>query len=159
MPNPHTRRAFLRAALTLTGVAATAGLAGCDLFSPAPTAPPPGSAQHDLDGFLADTVALRDQYAATITALPELSAALTPVHDDHKAHVDALAAALGLAAPSAGAAAAAGPTRAAAITALAAHEKSARDAAITACVAASGRLAPLLGSIAAARASHLEVIK
>jgi hypothetical protein len=154
---PSSRRAVLRAGLSLAVAGLTGvGLAGCDLLSP----PAPGEVPaHALDGFLADTVALRDRYAASITAMPELASRLTSVHDAHQAHVEALAAALGRQAPPSAGDADAPAGRAATIAALVAAEKAGRDAAVAACVAASGRLAPLLGSIAAARASHVEVVK
>lgn len=156
MPNRHTRRGFLRGALSLTGLAAASGLAGCDLLGTDGSVDVP---PHELDGFLADTVALRDQYDAAIAAVPDLAKALAPVRDAHGQHADALANALGRAVPTTQGAPAAPANRAQAITTLAAAEKSARDEAVAACLASSGRLAPLLGSIAAARSTHLEVVK
>ncbi len=155
-----TRRSFLRGVLGVAGagVLGTGALAGCDLLGGGIGG---GGAQaHPLDGFLLATVALGDRYDATLAAVPALAPALTSVRDAHRAHATALAAELGKPAPKAPADAAPAPVdRAEAVAALAAVEKSARDEAVAACLAGSARLAPLLGAIAAARASHLEVLR
>jgi hypothetical protein len=92
--------------------------------------------------------------------VPVLSEILTAVRDDHRAHATALAEATGRSVPKATAAPAEIPAdRTAALALLTSAEKSARDEAVTACLSASARLTPLLASIAAARASHLEVLK
>jgi len=156
VPNPHSRRAFLRAALAVTSVAATTGLAGCDVLG---GTGPGGVPPHQLDGFLNDTVALRDLYQAAITAVPALEAALAPVRDAHGAHAVALADALGRAMPTGGAAPSVATIRSEAIAALVAAEKAGREQAAKACLEGPGRLAPLLGSMTAARATHLEVVR
>jgi hypothetical protein len=70
-----------------------------------------------------------------------------------------LAAAVGAPVPAASAGSGLAPaTRAQALAGLAAAETSGRDEAIAACLSSSARLASLLGSIAAARATHLEVL-
>src|SRR5690348_14208527 len=92
---PTSRRSVLAAAgwatagLVTTGLG---GLAGCDLsrHDPEPTpAPDP------LLPFLTATVALADRYDAAIQADQSLSARLTPLRDDHRAHVRALAREIG----------------------------------------------------------------
>lgn len=162
--SPHTpvrsRRDFLRgvlasAATGVFGVSAAAGLAGCNPFAEPQDEPPPAD---ELAGFLGATVALGDRYDTTIAAVPALAEILTPMRDAHRAHADALASALGVPVPSGGDADPAPSGRSAALAALAEAEKSARTEAVAACLAASVRLAPLLGSIAAARASHVEVL-
>jgi len=154
-----TRRSFLRGVLGVAGagVLGPGALAGCDVLG----GDGGGGAQpHPLDGFLLATVALGDRYDATLAAVPALAPALTSVRDAHRAHATALAAELGKEVPKAPANAAPAPAdRAEAVAAFAAAEKSARDEAVAACLAGSARLAPLLGAIAAARASHLEVLR
>jgi hypothetical protein len=157
-----SRRTFLRgvaglAGAGLAGAAVTAALAGCDALSNAAAGP---GEPHQLDGLLRATVALGDQYDLAISAVPALSAGLTPVRDAHRAHARALADAIGTALPAASPSPRDVPAdRPEAVGVLVAAERAGRDAAIAACVDATPRLAALLGSIAAARASHLEVLK
>jgi hypothetical protein len=114
---------------------------------------------HALDGFLTATLALGALYTATIAAQPVLAPGLTPLRDAHQAHASALAAALGREVPAAPETTAApAADEAGARAALATAEAKARDDAVAACLATSPRLAALLGSIAAARASHLEIV-
>jgi hypothetical protein len=154
-----SRRAFLRGVAGLAGVAvAGTALAGCDFLGGGG-----GDKQTDqpspLLGFLTATSALADRYDATITAVPALAATLTPIRDAHRAHVKALATALGTTAPGTAPPATRPPTDGpSAMSALVTAEKAARDDAVAACLAAAPRYAPLLGSIAAARATHLEVM-
>jgi hypothetical protein len=157
-----TRRTFLRGVAGLAGAglaaAATAStLAGCDVLSGGGGDP---SEPHQWDALLAATVALGDQYDEVLSAVPALSTALTPVRDAHRAHAQALAEAIGTPVPAASPVPTAPPAdRSGAIAYLVAAERAGRDAAVAACVEATPRLAPLLGSIAAARASHLEVLR
>jgi hypothetical protein len=167
-PDPTTvapltsRRTFLRGVVGLTGVSltgavATSALAGCDAL---PTGSGGASEPHPLEGLLGATVALGDQYEMAIAAVPALSAGLKPVLDAHRAHAAALAEAIGVSVPPASPGPSPVPSnRAGATAALAAAERAGRDAAVAACVEATPRPAALLGSIAAARASHLEVLK
>ena len=152
-----SRRELLRGAFTLAGAAVVAAgtLAGCDSFD--------GDSQPDrpspLLGFLTATSALADRYDATITAVPALAAKLGPIRDTHHAHVKALATALPAPTPGPATPATRIPTDSAgALAALVAAEKAGRDEAVAACLGADPRLAPLVGSIAAARATHLEVL-
>ncbi len=91
---------MLAAAGWTTAGLATAGLgglAGCDLGRRGPEPTPPPDA---LLPFLIATVALADRYDAAIEAEPSLSARLTPLRDDHRAHVRALAREIGTPPPS-----------------------------------------------------------
>lgn len=157
-PGLTSRRAFLRAALAVTGIglAGTSTLAGCDLFGSGGSTTPPTA---ELDGLLAHTVALGHQYDATMSAVPDLAALLTPLRDAHRAHAEAIAASIGRPIPPAAPDASAPPTdRRAALAALRTAEKAAQAESLAACLGANARLAPLLGSITAARASHQEVL-
>jgi hypothetical protein len=157
-----TRRSLLRGLLGiagagLAGAAATGALAGCDLI---PHGAEGGAEPHALDGLLVATVALGDRYDATVSTVSALAPTLVPLRDAHRAHAVALASALGREVPRAPADAAPVPAdRVAAVAALAILEKKGRDEAVAACLASQPRLAALLGSVAAARASHLEILK
>ncbi len=161
MPNPApqltSRRAFLRGSLALAGigVVGTTGLAGCDVFQspqPDPTVSP------ELDQLLTNTVALGHRYDTTIAAVPDLKASLTPLRDTHCTHAEALASAIGRTVPSPSAGSATPSDRRSALVDLSAAEKAGQAEATTVCLATDARLAPLLGSIAAARATHQEVL-
>jgi sugar phosphate isomerase/epimerase len=155
-----SRRAFLRGVAGLVGAAAAgAALTGCGIFDGGGGGPEQPDTPQSLLDFLAATSALADRYDATISEIPALTGALTPIRDAHRAHVRALADALGTTAPKSAPPATRPPSDGpSAMTALVAAEKAARDDAIAACLAAAPRYASLLGSIAAARATHLEVM-
>jgi hypothetical protein len=157
----YSRRVVLGAALGgLVGSAGAATLAGCDK---------PGSdlvrkIADPLNPLYRDTAALLARYEATIAALPELAARLTPLRDAHREHLRALAREIGpnldSSAPAAsGSVAASAPADAgAALAALRDAEKAGSAAARAACLAGPSYRAALLGSIAAARASHDQVL-
>jgi hypothetical protein len=159
----HGRRAVLRAALGAFAATVSApALTGCTAGQPARARVP---RPDPLNPIYAGTAALLARYEATMAALPALAPGLTPLCDDHRQHLRALAREIGpgLAAASGGPS---GPSPAtdvpadslSAIAALAAAEKEAAAAARAACLAAPSYRAALLGSIAAARASHGEVL-
>src|SRR5690242_735316 len=127
---PTSRRSVLATAGWATAGLATGGLAlaGCDLgrSDPEPTPPP-----DPLLPFLTATVALADRYDAAIAADPSIGARLTPLRDDHRAHVRALAREIGIAAPSPSPSASAAPST---VPALLAAEQEAEKAAEKACL-------------------------
>ncbi|GAA3301032.1 hypothetical protein GCM10020218_093990 [Dactylosporangium vinaceum] len=158
------RRALLAAAAAVT----TGSLAACDLGGdpPAPKYDPTGDALMPL---LTRTVALRDRYVAVLAAVPALQDRLGPLKDNHDQHVIALAREIGVPeqgpfpAPSGspavtGSAAPVPSDQAAALKDLGQLEKDARQDAEGACLAAPSYRAELLGSIAACRAGHGEVL-
>ena len=154
-----SRRTFLRGVVGLVGAtAASAALTGCGIFGGGGGGPETPDPPQPLLDFLSATSALADRYDATISEIPALIGALTPIRDAHRAHVKAMAEALGTTAPKSAPATQPPSDGPSAMTALVAAEKAARDDAITACLAAAPRYASLLGSIAAARATHLEVM-
>jgi hypothetical protein len=162
---PIRRRALLAAAV----VATTGSVAGCDALGGEKT-PDPSPAPDVLLPLLHRTIALRDRYAEVLKAFPALQDRLGPLKDDHAQHVIALAREIGL--PEAGpfpaasgsAGASTAPSKAvpaeqsAALADLAALEKQGRQDAEGACLAAPSYRAALLGSIAACRAGHHEVL-
>ncbi|WP_238014711.1 hypothetical protein KZZ52_07865 [Dactylosporangium sp. AC04546] len=154
------RRAVLAGAAALaTGLAA-----GCDIptertavWHPAPDV---------LLPLLQRTVQLRDRYGEALTAFPALQDRLGPLKDDHEQHVIALAREIGLpeAGPfpqpsaSSGSPSALPTDQGAALTELTNLERKGREEAEGACLAAPSYRAALLGSIAACRAGHVEVL-
>ena len=161
---PLRRRALLAAAAAVT----TGALAACDLGGDPPE-PKYDPTRDPLMPLLTRTVALRDRYAAVLTAVPALQDRLGPLKDDHDQHVVALAREIGLPergpfpAPSGspdvtGSAAPVPADQAAALKDLTRLEKDARQDAEGACLAAPSYRAALLGSIAACRAGHEAVL-
>ncbi len=154
-----SRRGLLRGFAAAAGAAGVSLVAGCDLFG-GTTANSGSDLPQPLDGFLRDTIALGDMYDAAIVRVPALAAILTGPRDAHRAHAKALAQAISAPSPKPGPSPTVGGTdQATVLVALTEAETKGRDAAHGACVATVNRLAPLLGSIAAARACHLEVLR
>jgi hypothetical protein len=153
----HSRRTVLGAALG--SLAATVGVAGCDDTAPAAHKTP---AADPLNPLYLATAALLARYEATITAVPALAPRLIPLRDDHRQHLRALAREIGPGLAAVPPTASAGPNVPAdagtALAALAAAEKDGTTAARAACLAAPTYRAALLGSIAAARASHTQAL-
>lgn len=108
---------------------------------------------------------LAGRYDAAVAAFPELAERLNPIAEAHRAHAAELRR---VAAASTGTPDASGTTPAAAampgdaattLAELRKAEQQAHEEAVHACLAAPGERAALLGSIAAARAAHLEVLR
>jgi hypothetical protein len=161
-PIATTRRTFLRGLLGATSAGTVAALSGCDIFAATNSPPPAEPVPPELAGFLAATTALGDRYDATLAAVNALPATVGQIRDAHRAHAVALAKAIGAPTPTAspgGAGPSGAPSaptdRDQALAALVTAEKAAHDAAVTECLASSPRYAALLGSIAAARQTHL----
>ncbi|MFI6265972.1 hypothetical protein [Micromonospora sp. NPDC051006] len=149
---------MLRAGAVLALGGAAMPLTGCDLFDrdggPNPAADP-------LRPLLDEALTLAASYREAAGTHPDLADRLTPIAEAHQAHAAELARVIGVPLPSA-VAAPSGPPSADPDTALAAlvqRERAGRDAAVTACAAAPAERAALLGSVAAARATHLEALK
>jgi hypothetical protein len=154
---PTSRRRVLAAG---TGLALT-GVAGCGLFDSAPPAPP---VPDPLTPLYDSAVALADGYQRTVVSFPGLTDRLTPIAQAHLAHADALRQLLNpLPVPAASGSGAPNSTPAGdENAALEGHrkgeEQAAKDAS-TACRQAPADRAPLIGSIAAARATHAEALR
>ncbi|BCL16285.1 hypothetical protein [Micromonospora sagamiensis] len=149
---------MLRTGVVLVLGGATASVAGCGLLDRDDPPPPPDPLTPLVDGALA----LAARYRAAIDADPALTDRLTPIAEAHRAHATELAAAIGMALPSPSPSApAAGPTGDAAtvLAELRADEERGRAEAATFCAQAPADRAALVGSIAAARATHVEVLR
>ncbi|WBC00199.1 hypothetical protein O7543_10705 [Solwaraspora sp. WMMA2080] len=155
-------------------LAVPAGLAGCGLLGGEPE---PEPEPDPLAGLLAATLELVGRYDAAMTTAAGLGPLLTPVVATHRAHAEELSRLTGIALPAPTTAAPGGqPTdpgtavpgpgtsappgdRAAVLTALRSAEEAAATEAAAACHTAAADRAALLGSIAAARTCHLEVLR
>jgi hypothetical protein len=152
-----SRRDLLRGALAIAGLAGVGAAAGCDLFGGSTDADE-SEVPPEIAELLTATAALGDAYDGAIARAPSLADRLTPMRDAHRTHAQALAQALARPAPSAGQAD--GPADPAAVLAeLVEAETQGLEAARSACLVAPARLAGLIGSMAAARACHLEVLQ
>jgi len=154
-----TRRGLLRGFVASVSVAGVGLATGCDLLGG--SGGPSDDSPHPLEGLLRETVKLADSYDAGIAAVPALATVLTGPRDAHRAHAKALAQAISAPSPKP----VVSPTsrgdgdRDALLNSLVAAETKGRDAAMEACLSTGPRLAPLVGSIAAARACHLEILR
>jgi len=140
---------------TLAGVAGMS-LSGCGLLAGDP--PPP----HPLLGTLREIRALLWRYEAVISAHPVLAEQLGQLRDNHRAHLSAVAELIGTAAhesPSPTTGVPVSPESKTAVGELRNAERAGQDAAARSCLAAKPEYAGVLGSIAAARASHREVLR
>jgi hypothetical protein len=153
----YPRRTVLSAG---AGAAVSAVLAGCGLLDRKP-APPPGP--DPLEPVRSQAQDLLDRYEAALAAEPSLAARLTPLRDAHRAHLAELTRVIGTPAPSARPSAAAstpaGSDPAGTLAALRTAEENARAAAAAVCLAVPAARAVLVASIAACRATHVEVLK
>ncbi|WP_231605834.1 hypothetical protein [Micromonospora sp. HK10] len=155
----HSRRNLLRGGALVALGAAVVPVTGCDLLDRGDDGPPPPD---PLEPVAAEAAALEARYRAAITAAPDLAGRLTPIADAHRAHAEELRRVIGRPAPSGTPAVApstAGTDPAALLSALSGAEQQGRKNAAQACAAAPADRAALLGSIAAARATHLEALK
>jgi len=160
--NSPSRRSFLFAAAGIGALALTSCTAAPSGTATAPTKTDP------LEAVLQSHVALRDAYAAALTAAPSLGTLLTPLHQESVEHVTALAAAMaqqpphasspssGTASSGAGAPPAVDP--AGVLTELRTLESSAQKQTTGLAITVTSSRAPLLGSIAASHACHLIVL-
>ncbi|WP_320065365.1 hypothetical protein [Micromonospora sp. RTGN7] len=150
---------MLRAGALLTLGGATAPLTGCDLFD---RADEPDPAPDPLEPLAAEARELAGRHRAALATDPDLAGLLTPIAEAHEAHAGELAKLLGRstspATPSAGASADGGD-RAATLAALRKAERGGRESAAKLCAVAPPERAALVGSIAAARATHVEALK
>ncbi|MGC3860244.1 hypothetical protein ACPSM1_08660 [Micromonospora chersina] len=149
---------MLRAGALLALGGAAAPLTGCDLFDRDDESRTPDP----LEPLAAEATALEARHRAAATAVPALAERLTAIADAHRAHAEELRRAIGRPAPSGSPAVApsAAPADPDTVRAeLRQAEQEGRDNAAKACAAAPAERAALLGSIAAARATHVEALK
>lgn len=154
----HSRRKVLRGGALLALGVATASVTGCELLDPDDPPPPPDP----LTPLVTGALALEARHRAAITADPTLAARLTPIAEAHRAHATELATAIGMPLPSAtpaGTTAAPTGDPGPVLAALREAEERGRAEAATFCADAPAARAALVGSIAAARATHVEVLR
>jgi len=148
----YGRRAVLGAG-TVLGLA-TLGLGGCGLLDrdrkPAPPDP--------LEPLRDHAAMLAARYSAIMTSHPDLATRLTPLRDAHATHVAELTRLIGRPGPSGAVAIVVSTPAAAVLAELRTAEQEAARAATDACLAAPAARAALVGSIAACRATHVEVL-
>lgn len=147
------------------GAVALYPITGCGLFGDdeekaQPPAPDP------LAPLLAEALSLAGLHDAAIAAFPVLAGRLTPVAEAHREHAAALSKAINAPQPSPSASAdpsasppPPGGDAKSTLAALRSAEQKGQKSAAQACQAAPAERAALLGSIAAARATHLEVVR
>jgi hypothetical protein len=155
----RSRRTVLRAGGLLAVTAVTVPITACDLLTGKPK-PPPGP--DPLMPLITGALDLAARYEVVLTRYPEVASRLTPVAQAHRAHAAELARVAGVALPSSSptpASTVAGGDLPTALAALRTAEQQGHEAAVSACVNAPAKRAALLGSIAAARATHLEVLQ
>ncbi|MGH3662561.1 MAG: hypothetical protein ACRDT8_00720 [Micromonosporaceae bacterium] len=151
------RRATL-ARMAVAGLGTGLTLAGCSWIDGEPEPP------HPLLGVLSGARDLSARHRATLKAHPNLADRLHPLRDNHRTHMKQLVRLIGAEAaspsPSGSGSPAAAPEREeAALNQLRRAERDAAEAAVTACLKAPADHAGLVGSIAACRFSHWEVLR
>ncbi|WP_229829865.1 hypothetical protein [Actinoplanes ianthinogenes] len=145
----HTRRRVLG---TAGGLAGLVTLGGCGLFDDEPE---PAPAPDPLQPVLDEAVALAGSYQRLAVTQPALAAFATA----HRAHAAELAKVIGTTLPSGSAAPSAATGAGDTVAALRQAELAAQKTAVAACKAAPAERAALIGSIAAARATHAEALR
>jgi hypothetical protein len=143
----------------------TASLTACGLFTDEAVPPPPDP----LAALVADALNLAGRYDVALASFPELAGRLGPVAQAHRAHAAELARVTGTTLPSGSATpgTAGTPTTAGDLKSrlksttamLRAAETEGQQTLAKACTEAPPARAALLGSIAAARATHLEMLR
>ncbi|SCE78679.1 hypothetical protein GA0070558_106193 [Micromonospora haikouensis] len=154
----HSRRNLLRAGALLALGGAVAPLTGCDLLDRGDRQ---DQAPDPLEPLATQARELAARHRAALAADPGLAPLLTPIADAHEAHAAELAKLTGrpAASPGPSPAATTGGDRAAVLAALREAEQGGREAAAKLCAEAPVDRAALVGSIAAARATHVEALK
>ncbi|WFE60560.1 hypothetical protein [Micromonospora sp. WMMD712] len=154
----HSRRNLLRAGALLALGGAVAPLTGCDLLD---RGDQQDQAPDPLEPLATQARELAARHRAALAADPGLAPLLTPIADAHEAHAAELAKLTGRppASPGPSPEATTGGDRAAVLAALRKAEQDGREAAAKLCAAAPADRAALVGSIAAARATHVEALK
>ncbi|GIF77638.1 hypothetical protein [Asanoa siamensis] len=148
------RRVRRRTVLALGAAVAVGSASGCGLLDREPAAPPPPD---PLQPLADDAFRLAALYRAAAAELPTLTA----IADAHEAHGRELSRIMAVAVPSPAASASpgTGATAEERVEELRVAEKAAYEAAVQACLKTPNHRAALVGSIAAARATHLEALK
>ncbi|QLQ40343.1 hypothetical protein [Micromonospora robiginosa] len=149
---------MLRAGALVALGGAAVPLTGCDLLDRDDEPSPPDT----LEPLVTEALALEARHRAAAGATPALAGRLTPIADAHRAHADELRRVIGRPAPSGTPSATPSDPPAtdpdAVLAGLRKAEQQGRTNAAKACAGAPAERAALLGSIAAARATHAEAL-
>ena len=150
-----SRRAVLRTGALIAAAAATTSATGCGLFGddePDPTPDP-------LTPLISGALDLAARHEAAAASDPELAERLQPIAQAHRAHAAELARVTGTALPSGTPTSSGPPSGGTGLAGLRGAEKQGQEAAVQACAVAPAKHAALVGSIAAARATHVEALR
>lgn len=166
MAGPTRRSVIRRAVAVLASAVVPVAAGGCGLLDPDPE---PTPEPDPIEPLIVGALDLAIRYEAAIAAFPALAPQLTPVAEAHRAHAEELARAIGSSLPTANSASAGavptpttppvGGDQAATLKALRAAEQEGRQAAVQVCLQVPADRAALVASVAAARATHLEVLR
>jgi hypothetical protein len=161
----RSRRSVLAAGTSVlaagTVAVAAAGLtSGCSVLGPdkpVTIKPPDADALRAVAG---ESLDLASRYDDAIARTPDQADRLTAIRDAHREHAAAIGRSLdaSVAPQPAPSASASGNGSSGLLKALQAAERAAAERATTACMSVESYYAPLIGAIAAARASHAEVL-
>jgi hypothetical protein len=152
--NGVRRRVVLRA---VGALAVATPVAGCSWLDDEPEPPPPPD---PLAPMVADASRLALEYSHAADNQPTLTGRLRPIAEAHRAHAAELSRVTGTAPPS-GAVTMAWTDEAPreTLSRLRSLEAVAQETAVQACLTAPADRAVLVGTIAAARAAHVEALK
>jgi hypothetical protein len=153
----RSRRSVLAAG---TLAVAAAGLAsGCSVLGPdepETIKPPDADALRAVAG---ESLDLASRYEEAIARTPDQADKLTAIRDAHREHAAAIGRSLDASvAPAPAPSASASGGGSGLVKALQSAERAAAERATTACMSVASYYAPLIGAIAAARASHAEAL-
>jgi hypothetical protein len=159
----RSRRDLLRGGMAVALATTVAPLAGCDLLG---SEPEPIPTPDPLAPLIAEALDLAGRHEEAAATHPDLADRLNPIAAAHRAHARELGRVAGTPVPTSPAAGTptatpgggpAGDAREV-LAQLRGAEQQARQTAADVCVSAPADRAALVGSIAAARASHAEVL-
>jgi hypothetical protein len=153
----RSRRSVLAAGILAV---AAAGLAsGCSALGPdepETIKPPDADALRAVAG---ESLDLASRYDEAIARTPDQADKLTAIRDAHREHAAAIGRSLDASvAPAPAPSASASGGGSGLVKALQSAERAAAERATTACMSVASYYAPLIGAIAAARASHAEAL-
>jgi hypothetical protein len=154
------RRSVLAAGALGTVALAAGGLvSGCSVLGPDDPEPTSPQDADRLRAVATESLDLARRYDEAISRTPDQAGRLTAIRDSHREHAAAIGRSLDASvAPTTAPVASASAGSSGLIKALQTAERAAAERASAVCLEVAGFHAPLVGAIAAARASHAEAI-